>query len=299
MSIWCSYVGGPSAVPIRWAVFFRNNTHFGMFVLWGSLRQMVLAFEKVLWMVPPNCSVHLSPGLWGAQIISAQLFLYIVPQSPMVLWCASCLFEWSFACLLNCHLHLFTSFSSRGCGCLTFCYHCFQLSPQLSWIYLPIFAVLCSAVFRRCPERQVRSSKHIQKCSLEGVPNCHLLNLRSIWFSRKISWKVPGTFFWRVLSIVINVSLQNGHTQRKQYTHTPPLCKTPIIMVFFGLISAVKFWVPFQSIFFSCFRPWTANSPTSLGALWPVTPGKASATRVVQKWISAPDPPVKLKEAPP
>ena len=27
MSIWCSYVGGPSAVPIRWAVFFRNNTH--------------------------------------------------------------------------------------------------------------------------------------------------------------------------------------------------------------------------------------------------------------------------------
>lgn len=83
MSIWCSYVGGPSAVPIRWAVFFRNNTHtlwdvcFVEF-LWGKWFSLLKRFfgwlpPTVLYIylpVPggtnhfrPTVSAHFSPSL--------------------------------------------------------------------------------------------------------------------------------------------------------------------------------------------------------------------------------------------
>lgn len=82
--------------------FPKRHTHthtLGCLFCGVSLRQMVLAFEKVLWMVAPNCSLPLSPSPWGHKPFSPNCFCTFFPQSPVVLWCTSCLFGWV-ACML-------------------------------------------------------------------------------------------------------------------------------------------------------------------------------------------------------
>ena len=269
-----------------------------MFVLWSFFEVNGSRFWKgSLDGCPQLFSTFISQSL-QPQTIFAQLFLHIFPPVS----CGSLVhivLVWM-GCLHACSTVICVCSPGflRGVAQLSaIIVFCSQLCLKFVSQHLRFF-VLQSSV-RRCPERQVRSSKHIQKCSLEGFPKCHLLNLKSISISRNISWKVPGTFFWRVLSIVVNVSLQNEHTQRKQYTRTPPVCKRSIMVIIL--------WTYFRSPISSSIlfhlisvpeRQNRTGCPTSLGAWWPVTPGKASATRVVQKWIGAPDPPGETEGSP-
>ena len=261
-------------------LFFSETTHtlwdvcFVEF-LWGKWFSLLKRFFG--WLPPTVLYIYLPvPG--GTNHFRPTVSAHF---SPSLLWFPgahrACV-DGLFACLLDCHLRLFTSFSSRGCS--TFCYHCFL------FVCLPIFAVLCSAVFRKCPERQVRSSKHIQKCSLEGFPKCHLLNLKSISISRNIPINCGQCIIAERTYSKKTIHPYNSTLQKIKHGILWTYFRSPISSsILFHLIS-----VPGRQNRSGC--------PTS-GAWWPVTPGKASATRVVQKWIGAPDPPVKLKEAPP
>lgn len=213
----------------------HTHTHFGMFVLWSFFEANGSRFWKgSLDGCPQLFSTFISQSL-GAQTIFAQLFLHIFPPVS----CGSLVHivpVWM-GCLHAC--------STVICVC----------SPGFLWgvAQLSAIIVFCSQLCLKFVSQYLRFFVLQSSESVRSV-RCVLRNT-----SRNVLWKVSPNVIYSIwnqsqslaifLSIVVNVSLQNEHTQRKQYTRTTPLCKRSI-MVFFGLISGVQFRVPSYFILF-------------------------------------------------
>lgn len=280
MSIWCSYVGGPSAVPIRWAVFFRNNTHthFGMFVLWSFFEVNGSRFWKgSLDGCPQLFSTFISQSL-GAQTIFAQLFLRIFPPVSCG-WVVCMLARLSFAFvhqfffegLLN---FLLALFSVRNCV--------LNLSPNI-----------CGSLF--CSLQKVSRTSG---AFFETHPEMFFGRFPQLSFTQsEINLNLSQYFLEGSRNVFLEGSINRGqciiaeraYSKKTIHPYTSTLQKINhgILWTYFRSPISSSIWFHLISV---PGRQNRSGCPTSLGAWWPVTPGKASATRVVQKWIGAPDP---------
>ena len=150
-----------------------------MFIFWGSLWQMAVASEKVLWRVPPTVLYMCFP--------------------------VSC-------CCLGCRLHVFASFSSKGCATR------FQFCPPIvSYMCLSVVRVLCRAVLKFSGAsgaffQMLFGSIHTRV----SVTDCSSLVLLVLVF------KVSGWFHQLRYNFHV-FYCQTPYSQRKQFTHTPPL----------------------------------------------------------------------------